>query len=120
MKYDIVFAGVGGQGILSMTNMLIQAACDVGLQVKQTEIHGMAQRGGAVTSQVRIADSPIHSGIIAKGTAHYLVATEPMEALRQLDFLSEDGCVISSTDPVKNIAYPELIDIHNAIRKRRH
>jgi len=76
----------------------------------------MAQRGGAVTSQVRVSDEPIHSPIIASGTADFIVASEPMEALRQVSFLAKEGCIISSMTPMKNIAYPDLDDVHGQIK----
>lgn len=113
---DIIFCGVGGQGVLSVASLFINAANDVGLHVKQTEIHGMAQRGGAVTSQVRVSDDPIHSPIIALGTADFIVASEPMEALRQVSFLAKEGCIISSMTPMKNIAYPDIEEVHGQIK----
>ncbi|MFH1358178.1 MAG: indolepyruvate oxidoreductase subunit beta [bacterium] len=116
MNKDIIFCGVGGQGVLSVASLFINAANDVGLHVKQTEIHGMAQRGGAVTSQVRVSDDPIHSPIIALGTADFIVASEPMEALRQVSFLAKEGCIISSMTPMKNIAYPDIEEVHGQIK----
>lgn len=116
MKYDIIFAGVGGQGIISAAAMLMEQANKLGLFCKQNEVHGMAQRGGAVVCHVRISDKEIYSAIIPKGAADFILGTEPMEALRYIDSLSPDGCVITSLRPVKNIEYPDLGKITAAIK----
>lgn len=117
MKIDIIFAGVGGQGIVSIASLLVEAAGREGLHAKQNEVHGMAQRGGAVSCHVRISTEPIWSDIIPKGSADYILATEPMEAIRYADFLKPDGIIITSNQPVKNIAYPEENKIFDAIKK---
>jgi len=94
-KYDItnvLFAGVGGQGILTSGRLLALAALDAGLDVKMSEVHGMAQRGGNVDTHVRIGPE-VPSSLIPKGGAHYLVAFEKLEALRNLDYLRGDGIV---------------------------
>jgi len=107
MKRDIILAGVGGQGLLSIAAVIGRAAMQAGLYIKQAEVHGMAQRGGVVQSHVRICDSPIHSDLIRSGCADLILATEPMEALRYLPFLSKDGMVVSNLVPMKNIdSYP--------------
>lgn len=116
MKYDIVFAGVGGQGIVSAAAMLVAQADKLGLKCKQNEVHGMAQRGGSVVCHVRISDKDIYSDIIPKGSADIILATEPMEALRYIDFLTKDGWVITSNKPVKNIEYPEVSKIISKIQ----
>jgi indolepyruvate ferredoxin oxidoreductase beta subunit len=82
MKCDIVLAGVGGQGILSIAAVLGRAALSQGLQIKQAEVHGMAQRGGAVQSHFRMSDAPIHSDVIPHAGADMILSMEPMEALR--------------------------------------
>jgi len=64
MKRDIIIAGVGGQGVLSISTIIAASALKEGLHVKQAEVHGMAQRGGAVVSDLRLSDSPIHSSTI--------------------------------------------------------
>ena len=108
MKHDILLAGVGGQGILSMAAILGQAAMAQGLDIKQSEVHGMAQRGGAVQSHVRISDRPIASDVIPHGGADLILSLEPMEALRYLPWLAVEGWIISSLSPVRNIPqYPE-------------
>lgn len=118
MKLDIIFAGVGGQGIVSIASMIVEAAAINSLHAKQNEVHGMAQRGGAVSCHVRISDQPIWADIIPKGSADFIVATEPMEALRYADFLKPDGVIISSNQPVKNIPYPEEEKVFSAIKER--
>ncbi len=103
MKKDIILAGVGGQGILTIANVLGIAALDQGLYLKQAEVHGMSQRGGDVQSNLRISSDPIHSDLIAKGSADMIISMEPMEALRYLPFLAPDGRIISNSVPFVNI-----------------
>jgi hypothetical protein len=69
MNYDLVICGVGGQGVLSIAWVIDHAAHEVGLHFKQSEVHGMAQRGGAVSAFVRLSDQPIASDLIADGAA---------------------------------------------------
>lgn len=108
MKTDIVLAGVGGQGILSIATILGAAALKENLYIKQAEVHGMSQRGGDVQSNLRISSSPIASDLIPRGGADLIVSLEPMEALRYLDFLKKDGWIVTSTVPFVNIEnYPE-------------
>ena len=87
---NILFAGVGGQGILTSSRVLALAAVDAGLDVKMSEVHGMAQRGGNVDTHVRIGPE-VPSSLIPRGGAHFLVAFEKLEALRYLDYLRPDG-----------------------------
>ena len=91
MKKNIILAGVGGQGILSIATVIGEAALNEGLYLKQAEVHGMSQRGGDVQSNLRISSEPIHSDLIAKGDADLIVSLEPMEALRYLPYLKPDG-----------------------------
>ncbi|MFW6137280.1 MAG: indolepyruvate oxidoreductase subunit beta [Candidatus Aminicenantaceae bacterium] len=108
MKQDIILAGVGGQGILSIAFVLDQAALLRNLHIKQAEVHGMAQRGGAVQSHLRLSDEKIYSDLIPKGKADLLLSVELLESLRYLDFLKPEGCLISSRVPYKNIPdYPD-------------
>ncbi len=107
MKYDVVVAGVGGQGVVSIAATVARAARRSGLHVKQSEVHGMAQRGGDLTAQVRIADAPVRSELIPFGTADLLIAMEPLEALRNLPMLSREGTIVSAAEPVENFPnYP--------------
>ena len=116
METNIILAGVGGQGIVSISFVIDMAAIWQGLQFKQAEVHGMSQRGGAVVSHLRIADSTIHSDLVPKGGADIVLAIEPIESLRYVDYLSPRGAVISGTDPFINIAdYPEVESILDAI-----
>ncbi len=109
MKQDVLLCGVGGQGILSIAYVLDNCALDSGLFLKQPEVHGMAQRGGAVQAHVRVSDRAIHSDLLPLGSADLLLSLEPLEALRYLDYLSPDaGWVISDVTPFVNIPnYPE-------------
>ncbi len=108
MKSDIILAGVGGQGILSIATILGAAALGDNLYLKQAEVHGMSQRGGDVMSCLRISSTPIASDLIPQGKADIIVSLEPMEALRYLPFLSQEGWIVTSTVPFVNITnYPD-------------
>jgi indolepyruvate ferredoxin oxidoreductase beta subunit len=116
MTFDIILAGVGGQGVLSLSSIIAAAALDEGLSVKQSEVHGMAQRGGAVTAHLRLADHPIESDLIPLGCASMILSLEPLESLRYLEYLAPDGTVITAMQPVANIpAYPSLDALRDAI-----
>ncbi len=118
MKSDIILAGVGGQGILSIAAVIGTAAVDEGLHLKQAETHGMSQRGGAVVSHLRIADYPIASDLIPLGTADIIISVEPMEALRYLPYLSKKGCLVTNDVVFKNIPnYPSIEKIIAEIKK---
>lgn len=118
MKTDIILAGVGGQGILTIATILGRAALQEDLHIKQAEVHGMSQRGGDVQSNLRISSNPIASDLIAKGAADLIVSLEPMEALRYLPQLSEKGWIVTSTTPFNNIPdYPEMEHIHAELNK---
>lgn len=108
MKTDIILAGVGGQGILTIATILGRAAMQEDLNIKQAEVHGMSQRGGDVQSNLRISSSPIASDLIPTGAADIIVSLEPMEALRYVPSLSTEGWIVTSTAPFNNIPdYPE-------------
>jgi indolepyruvate ferredoxin oxidoreductase beta subunit len=116
MKIDIVLAGVGGQGILSIAASIGMAAMNHGLYLKQAEVHGMSQRGGAVQSHLRISGREIASDLIPLGTADLIISVEPMEGLRYLPYLSENGWLITNMNPVKNIPdYPGPEQLNHAI-----
>ena len=109
MKFDIVLAGVGGQGVLSMAALIGRAAVIERLKVKQSEVHGMAQRGGAVQAHLRLSDSLIESDLIPAGTANLILSLEPVEALRYLPSLSPMGTLVTASNAVVNIPdYPEM------------
>jgi len=117
MKTDIILAGVGGQGILSIASILGAAALEENLFLKQAETHGMSQRGGAVVSHLRISDNPIASDLIPKGTAEIILSVEPMEALRYLPFLAPKGYVVTNTNPVLNVPnYPDIEAVLDEIK----
>lgn len=108
MKTDIILAGVGGQGILTIATILGRAAMQEDLNIKQAEVHGMSQRGGDVQSNLRISSAPIASDLIPTGAADIIVSLEPMEALRYVPSLSTEGWIVTSTAPFNNIPdYPE-------------
>jgi len=121
MKYDIILAGVGGQGVLSIAAAIAAGALEEGLHILQSEVHGMSQRGGAVLATLRISDQPIASPLIPEGTANMLIAMEPLESLRYLPLLKTDATLLTSMTPVKNIAnYPALDDLLVRIRALPH
>jgi len=122
MNYNIILAGVGGQGSLSISVVIARAAMAAGFLVKQSEVHGMSQRGGQVLAHLRIADSEIHSPTIPMGSADLVLAFEPLEALRYVSWLSADrGFVVSARTPIKNITdYPEIDAIIAEIEKLPH
>jgi len=108
MEKNIVLAGVGGQGILSIAYVIDNAALAAGLQFKQAEVHGMAQRGGAVQSNLRYADHPVHSDIVPRGKADLVISVEPLEVLRYWHLLRPGGWVVTSVTPYVNIPdYPD-------------
>ncbi len=118
MKQDIVLAGVGGQGILSIAFVIDNAALRKGLKIKQAEIHGMAQRGGAVQSHLRLSEREVHSDLIPKGQADMILSVEPLETLRYLDYLGPDGYIVTSSTAMVNIPdYPDVDEILVSIRK---
>ena len=109
MKQDIILAGVGGQGILSIATVIGSAALEQGLHLKQAEVHGMSQRGGDVQSNLRLSSDPIHSDLIPRGAADLIVSLEPMEALRYVPYLAPQGWIITNTVPFVNIPdYPPM------------
>src|SRR5512138_2857743 len=117
MKYDIILAGVGGQGVLSVSAIIASSAMKEGLAVKQSEVHGMSQRGGAVLANLRLSDRPIASDLISLGAASMILSMEPLESLRYLPYLNPAGTIITASDPMVNIAdYPALDGLLASIR----
>ncbi len=118
MKSDIILAGVGGQGILSIAASIGMAALENNLEIKQAEVHGMSQRGGAVQSNMRISSKAIASDLIPRGQADLILSVEPMESLRYLPWLSEKGWLITNIRPFINIPdYPDLESLASALKK---
>ena len=103
METNIILAGVGGQGIVSISFVIDMAALKLGYSFKQAEVHGMSQRGGAVSSHLRVSDKPIHSDLVPRGRGTIVLSVEPLESLRHVDYLSPSGVVVASTDPYVNI-----------------
>lgn len=121
MKYDIIFAGVGGQGVLSMAAVIGRAAVSEGLQAKQSEVHGMAQRGGAVQAHLRLSDQGIASDLIGRGVADMILSLEPLESLRYLSYLSTTGVLVTAAEPFANIPnYPDPAGLHAQVRGLPH
>ncbi len=103
MKFDIMLAGVGGQGVLSLSSIIAFTAMKERLHVKQSEVHGMSQRGGSVFSHLRLSDGFIASDLISLGTASMILSMEPLESLRYVPYLAPDGVLVTSKNPVINI-----------------
>jgi indolepyruvate ferredoxin oxidoreductase beta subunit len=121
MKNDIVLSGVGGQGILSIAAIIGLAAIDSDLFLKQSEVHGMSQRGGDVQSHLRLSDTEISSDLIPYGKADLILSVEPMESLRYLPWLSSNGWLVTNSEPFINIPdYPPVEDIIKEIKKIRN
>jgi indolepyruvate ferredoxin oxidoreductase beta subunit len=122
-EFNVVLAGVGGQGTLLAAEILGTAAVKEGLNVRVSEIHGMAQRGGAVVSHVRIGEIVLAPTVL-EGNADVLVGFEPLETLRNLKFASEKTLVLMSTERIqptelsaKMLKYPNLEEIEGKIRR---
>jgi indolepyruvate ferredoxin oxidoreductase beta subunit len=121
MKRDIILAGVGGQGILSIATVIGKTALKEGLYMKQAEVHGMSQRGGDVQSNLRISDRPISSDLISLGKCDLIISLEPMESLRYLPYLSPEGWLVTNETPFINIPnYPDEDDVRAELEKLPH
>lgn len=121
MKKDIILAGVGGQGIISIAAIIGTAAVNKGWYMKQSEVHGMSQRGGDVMSNLRISENPIASDLIPKGKADLIISVEPMEGLRYLPMISKQGWLITSITPFINITnYPDPEKVLEEVKKFPH
>ena len=118
MKKDIILAGVGGQGILSIASCIGIAAVEENLYLKQAEVHGMSQRGGDEQSHLRLSSNEIASDLIPEGKADMIISVEPMEALRYLPMLSKNGVIITASEPFINIDnYPEVEKVYEELKK---
>ncbi len=121
MKNDIILSGVGGQGILSIATIISLAAVENNLYIKQSEVHGMSQRGGDVQSHLRLSGKPVSSDLIPYGKADLIISVEPMESLRYLPWLSKSGWLVTNSNPFININdYPPVEDILKEITKIRN
>ena len=118
MRTNIILSGVGGQGILSIAAVIGEAALKEGFYMKQSEVHGMSQRGGDVQSNLRLSDRPIASDLIPLGQADLIISLEPMESLRYLPYLKKDGWLVTNSVPFINIRnYPEVEKIYDELAK---
>ncbi|MCL2763838.1 MAG: indolepyruvate oxidoreductase subunit beta [Treponema sp.] len=118
MKYDVILAGVGGQGVLSVATIIAHAAISDGFEVRQSEVHGMAQRGGQVISHMRISDKKIASDLVPKGGADMIIAMEVLEGLRYIPYLKPDGILVTSSESFINMPnYPDAGVLHSAVKK---
>jgi indolepyruvate ferredoxin oxidoreductase beta subunit len=118
MQINIMLSGVGGQGILSIAAIIGEAALKEGFYMKQSEVHGMSQRGGEVQSNLRLSDRPIASDLIPLGQADLIISLEPMESLRYLPYLKKEGWLVTNSAPFINIPnYPEIELIYNELDK---
>jgi len=121
MKTDIILAGVGGQGILSIAATIGMAAIANNLHIKQAEVHGMSQRGGAVQSHFRLSSNPIASDLIPQGKTDIILSVEPMEALRYIEFLKPEGWIVTNSTPFVNISnYPEIETVWEKLKSRKN
>jgi indolepyruvate ferredoxin oxidoreductase beta subunit len=106
---SILFAGVGGQGVLRASDIICEVIMEAGLDVKKSEVHGMAQRGGCVTSHVRYGKK-VYSPLAESGCIQTLVSFEKMEALRYLKLLTKDAAIIVNTEEI----YPPAVNLGEA------
>jgi indolepyruvate ferredoxin oxidoreductase beta subunit len=118
---SILLAGVGGQGILRASDIISMALMAEGMDVKKSEVHGMAQRGGCVTSFVRYGEK-VYSPLASKGTVDILLSFEQLETLRYLDFLKKGATIIMNEEQINppavnlgDVRYPQ--DVYKSVRK---
>ena len=121
--YNIYICGVGGQGIIKTSIVIGEAAMKSDMGVVMSEVHGMAQRGGVVSTELRVGDSK--SPIIENSSADLLIAFEPMEALRAIPKASKDTYVIVNTSPImpfniigSEVPYPDVSDILDELKSK--
>jgi indolepyruvate ferredoxin oxidoreductase beta subunit len=122
-EYNILIAGVGGQGVLFISEVLGEAALEADLNVRVAEIHGMAQRGGSVICNVRLGDK-VYSPTIVEGEAHLIIALEPIEALRHVQYANPKTFIIFNTNTIEppglyltNQTYPDVNSIIDTLRR---
>lgn len=122
-KIDLLITGVGGQGAILASDIIGKAAVGAGLPIRAAETHGMAQRGGSVVNHIRIGE--IYGSMIPKKGADIMLALEPIEAVRYLEFLKEGGIVIVNTQPLFPVTvtsglanYPDVSEILDVLSKK--
>jgi len=103
---SMLLAGVGGPGVLRASDIICQALLEAGFDTKKSEVHGMAQRGGCVTSHVRYGQK-VYSPLARKGDVQILLSFEKVETLRYLDFLNPNGIIIMNEEEV----YPPAVNL---------
>ncbi len=120
-KTNIVLTGVGGQGVITAANILGKACVKAGVSVFVSEVHGMAQRGGSVNCTVRIGED-VYGPLVKTGTADVILSTEPIEALRYIDFSNKDTKIITDINPVVPFTvstgdeeYPDIEKVYKKI-----
>ena len=125
MKFDLVIAGVGGQGNILASQIIAKCAMEAGYNVVNTETKGAAQRGGSVLSHVRLSDGEIFSPLVPTGQADILLGFEPLEALRYIGLLNKKGQYIINTAPIPTILanikvdeYPSLEQMIFSIKQK--
>lgn len=122
-SFDLLITGVGGQGAILASDIIGKAAVSAGLPIRAAETHGMAQRGGSVVNHIRVGND--YGSMIPKKGADLLLALEPMEAVRYLDFLRDGGIIIVNTQPIVPVTvtsgqakYPEVSDIVDVLSEK--
>ena len=122
-EYNIVITGVGGQGILTAANLLGWAALQAGYKVRVGEVHGMSQRFGSVIAYVRFGED-VYGAMVPEGKADVILAFEPVEALRYINYLREGGLVIANSNPIPPVqvsmglaTYPSMEEIKRIIEE---
>jgi len=96
---NVIFAGVGGQGVILASKVLMEVATKKGYDVKESEVHGMAQRGGSVDCHVRFGKE-VFSPLIPKGGADYIICLELLESMRKLEYLNKDAVLIVNREQI--------------------
>ena len=118
-NYNIYICGVGGQGIIKTSVIIGEAAMNQGLNVVMSEIHGMSQRGGSVSTELKIGD--YNSSIIPKHSADMLLSFEPIETIRGLDKVNDDTKIVFNTHPIvpssSDKPYPSVSNITNTLKE---
>ncbi len=122
-KFDLLITGVGGQGAILASDIIGKAAVSAGLPIRAAETHGMAQRGGSVVNHIRIGEDL--GSMIPKKGADLMLALEPMEALRYVDFLKDGGVVIVNTQPIIPVTvtsglakYPDVQEVLDVLSEK--
>jgi len=123
-EFNMIVAGVGGQGAITLMRIIAEAALKQGYDVKTSELHGLAQRGGSVPCQIRFGDK-IYSHLVMQGEANLIIAMEPLEALRACYFASKENktiflvnsySIIPLSVPILKMKYPSLEEIKESLK----